>query len=111
MLEFYSKNIAIIYTVIALIYLANVLVQAFLGRWLANEKGRSSDAWFLLCLFFGIPALIALGFSPNIDIRRIDHKIERANNPDMSVTWKCPKCNTENQNNLYICNGCGYKIA
>ena len=107
MFEFFSKYSSIIYTVIFLIYLTAILGQAFIGRWLANEKGRPSSTWFWLCLFFGIPALIALGFSQNKDIRKITHKIEKANNPDMPITWVCPKCYTENQNNLSKCGGCG----
>ncbi|MCL2175015.1 MAG: hypothetical protein FWB73_03110 [Treponema sp.] len=111
MLEFYAENSTTIVIICVVIFTAIVLGRAFLGSWLANEKGRSSGTWFWLCLFFGIPALIALGFSQDIDIRKIAHKIERANNPDMSVTWKCPKCGIENPNNLYTCSGCGYKLA
>jgi len=111
MLKFFTEYSSVVNAMIICGFLTFILGQAFLGRWLANEKCRDQGTWFWLCLFFGIPALLALGFSPTIDIRKIAQKIEASNSYDMSVMWKCPKCNMENPNNLYVCKTCGYKLA
>jgi len=41
-----------------------VLGCAFLGCWLAGKKGYSQVAWFYLCFFLGMFALLTLGFAP-----------------------------------------------
>ncbi|MDR0302346.1 MAG: hypothetical protein LBI04_08570 [Treponema sp.] len=109
MSDLYSK----MYLIFIAIVLAFALAQAFLGYWLASEKGRSPKAWFWLCLFFGIPALITLGLSPqavSLNVKKIVQKKEESLSHDMSVSWNCPKCNKENPNDSYTCKSCGYKL-
>jgi 4-hydroxybenzoate polyprenyltransferase len=51
-----------IYVVIGIIYFFST---ASFTAWLASKKGYSSGIWFVLGLFFGFIALLAMGFSPN----------------------------------------------
>jgi len=110
-MQFLIEHSSTIYIIVIFIFLINNLGNAFLGRWLAAEKHRDSTAWFWICLFLGIPALLVLGLSQTIDIRKIAHRINESITPDMSVTWECPRCSIKNPNNLYTCKECGYKLA
>lgn len=40
--------------------------------WLADEKGRSFLAWFMLGFFFSLVALLALGFAPILTREQAD---------------------------------------
>ena len=111
MLEFYSENSTTVVIICVVIFVAAVLGRAFLGSWLAVKKGYSQTVWFYLCFFFGIFALLVLGFAPSNAIKKPVQQKTELRNPDMSVRWKCPKCGIENPNNLYTCTGCGYKLA
>ena len=86
-------------SVIVIISLGNAL----LGRWLAVQKGRDASTWFCLCLFFGIFALLVLGFAPQ--------KIIKKNYSSMSATLKCPKCNIENMSYRETCKECGHRLG
>lgn len=112
----------VVYTIIG------CLICSFLGRWVAVEKGYSSTAWFWLCFFLGIFALIAVCGAPDkksekdlADIKRHLANAakagppaaagERANDPPVATGntpdfWVCKKCG---QNNRFssTCKGCG----
>jgi hypothetical protein len=51
----------VFWIVIIIIY---ALISSIFSAWLASEKGYSGISWFLLGLFFGIIALITIGFAP-----------------------------------------------
>ena len=50
----------------AMVFCSSVIFGGFSG-WLASEKNRESGSWFVLGFFFGPVALIALGFSPDLE--------------------------------------------
>jgi ribosomal protein L40E len=75
------------------------LTNALLGRWIAIKKGYSSTAWFWLCFFFGIFALITIAGAPAED---------GTNN---SSYWICKFCNTQNSSSTSYCKKCGKKIT
>ena len=110
MIDLYTKYNFTIWAITIVFFLTAVLGRAYLGRWLASEKGRSQTAWFWLCLFFGIFAIIVLGFAPLNAVKKTIPQRAESRNPDMSVTWKCPKCSTENANDSYSCKSCGYRL-
>jgi hypothetical protein len=76
MLEFYTENASILTVVIIIIITVAVLSRAFLGCWLAAKKGYSQVVWFYLCFFFGIFALLALGFVP-LNANKKQAKVKR----------------------------------
>lgn len=51
-------------------FLLNVVVAIF-GAWLSSEKSRNAMSWFLLCLIFGLIALVALAGAPALDPARL----------------------------------------
>jgi predicted RNA-binding Zn-ribbon protein involved in translation (DUF1610 family) len=109
MLDLYAKNPTAVYAIVVAAFLTFAVCRAFLGCWLASEKGRPLLKWFLLCFFLGIPALLALGFAPSNNAQKT--MSQKTEPHDMSVKWKCPKCGAENANDSYACKGCGYRLA
>ena len=103
-----SFNIIYFIPLVSLVIM--ILGNAFLGRWLANQKGRDSGTWFWLCLFFGVSALLVLGLSQSVDLKKASKKTEEPNNTKIAATWECPKCNSKNNNISYLCLGCGYNF-
>ncbi len=68
-------------------------VCAVLSAVIAYKKKRKVETWFLLGLFFGIFALIAIILIPG-----------RPN-----LTWRCPVCGAMNQEMAFICYSCNTK--
>jgi hypothetical protein len=52
-----------IITVAVIFALCGIVTGIFSG-WLASAKGHDGAAWFFLGLFFGVIALLAIGFAP-----------------------------------------------
>lgn len=52
-------------TLFLILFIAFNLSTSFFTAWLAEIKGYSAGAWFLLGLLFGLVALISIGLSPN----------------------------------------------
>ncbi|MDR1839288.1 MAG: hypothetical protein LBQ93_06895 [Treponema sp.] len=64
MSEFITDFISSSWIVPIIIFSIILLSNAYFGYWLAGKKGYSQIAWFCLCFFFGIGALLTLGFAP-----------------------------------------------
>jgi len=73
-------------------------------RYIAGEKKRSKENWFVLGFFFSILALIAIAVVPVNT--RIDHSIP---NPDLHV--KCPDCRKFISKDTSLCAYCGCKLV
>ena len=99
MLEFYAEH----GSTAIIIFVAFVLSRAFLGCWLAAKKGYSQAAWFFLCFFFGLFALLVLGFVPQNTMKET--------NFNMTNIWKCPKCKIENTKDTFTCKNCGTVVT
>jgi len=99
-----------IYIPIAVIVLiVYIFSTAFFTGWLAGEKGYGTVAWGVLGFFFGLVALLTIGFAPNLiksEQSNIKYYVKKE-----EKKWKCPKCNNENPNSTYQCENCGYKLV
>ena len=80
MLDFNSIGITYFLIPLAIIVIM-VLGNAFLGCWLAGKKGYSQVAWFYLCFFLGIFALLVLGFAPPKSKKQIQQNQETPKSP------------------------------
>ena len=61
-----SSSAITIYIVIAVIVgIIYFFSTAFFTGWLAKKKGYSNVLWSLLGFFFGLIALLTIGFAPN----------------------------------------------
>ena len=87
--------------VVSIIYL---LATAFFTNWLAEQKGYNNILWGTLGFFFGIAALLTIGFAQKMNLN-VNRNVE-----NIAKNWNCPKCNNENSNSTYQCKNCGYKL-
>ncbi|MCY1152833.1 MAG: hypothetical protein OWP43_10500 [Sphaerochaetaceae bacterium] len=64
-----------------------VFIPVFIG-WLASQKGYSIGTWVILGIFFGIIALLTLGFAPSLKTEKITKseksKLDEKNNSVLS---------------------------
>ncbi|MDR3356391.1 MAG: SH3 domain-containing protein [Spirochaetaceae bacterium] len=66
-------SLGVFVTLIIVLYL---LISPIFCAWLASQKGYSTGAWFGLGLFFGIFALLAIGFAPVKTAKAKENEIE-----------------------------------
>lgn len=80
-------------------------ICAGFSAYIANQKNRSSSNWFLLGLFFGIFALIAIAVVPILQnqISKSNSNFGRAG----LQYWVCNKCGQMNGFAISICSKCG----
>ncbi|MDR0374100.1 MAG: hypothetical protein LBH85_00025 [Treponema sp.] len=110
------------------ILIAYWLATPLLGRWVAGEKGYSTGAWFWLCLFLGVFALIAICGAPDksseFQLKELHRKFSNppsggssqlspqnappiAADPVKGDFWVCKKCGMKNRAAEAACKGCG----
>ena len=53
--------------VVVLVVIVFVLSTSIFSAWLASKKGYNSVIWFVLGLFFGLIAFLALEFAPDLN--------------------------------------------
>jgi hypothetical protein len=79
--------------------------------WVANSKGRIGGDWFLLGFFFGIFALLAVGFAPPAT-PRTDVVIETEDElpPRDERSRGCTCCGTRVAPTSRFCGNCGADV-
>lgn len=84
------------------------IVCAGFSAFIASQKNRSAGNWFILGLFFGLFALIAIAAVPVIANKPTDY-----NGPAFSgsglQSWECQKCHQLNGFAINECSKCGNK--
>ena len=125
--SFAQGNLMADVSILRISFLALILFlpSGFLGRWLAEQKGYSTTAWFWLCWLCGIPALIAICGAPNkhaektmFELKRLLENKSNAGNAasftpispsagNTGETWYCKKCKEGNPLTASFCKGCG----
>lgn len=68
----------------------------------ANSKNRFAGIWFVIGLFLGPLALLAVGFMPTV---------ERAQGPSPKTHVKCPDCRELVIIDAKVCKHCGCKLV
>jgi hypothetical protein len=69
----------------------------------ANSKGRFAGIWFLLGIFLGIFALIAVAAMPSVG--------KKTGSPSPSTHVKCPDCREFVFKDASRCKHCGIKLV
>lgn len=82
------------------------IICAALSSYVAREKGYKAEAWFVIGLFFGFFALVAVAGLPS------KHHGETASTSGLAgpAKWECPECKNLNPGTVFNCNRCGYKL-
>ena len=104
-----SPGISIFTVLGVIIFIVYLFSTAFFTGWLAKKKGYSGGLWGILGFFFGIFALLTIGFAPINTISK--NYIGSGKFENNNKRWKCPKCNSDNPNSTYQCGSCGYKLV
>lgn len=112
------------------LFVLYAFITCIITAWIAYEKGYSVGFWVLMGLFFGIIALLGIGFAPNKrelyiinEIHNLLKKQENQNAPgNTPITqgrpngvkpkiegekWICKKCGQKNSLDANSCKGCG----
>ena len=97
-------------SLIIVLAVSGVVCGAF-AAWLASEKGRSSERWFILGLVFSYAALIALVGAPPLQVF-VDAGDSNEKGPERREGGMrlCPRCGALNSKTDLSCSGCDYRL-
>ena len=125
----YSSSGVAVYIVFAVIIgLVYFFSTAFFTGWLAAKKGYGSGLWGTLGFFFGLVALLTIGFAPNSNTseKSVNLGKKQTKNDDSKLkqteyrgekdisndnNWICGKCGTVNETYLPNCKKCSKEFS
>jgi hypothetical protein len=87
-------------------YLLPAFVCGFFTSWLAQQKGYSGGAWLLLGWLFSILALLTMVGAPTNPMKASSSPYPN----DKPREWECPKCQTVNVPDSFVCSNCGLRL-
>lgn len=85
--------------------IAQALVSGFLCAYLAEQKGHSTGAWFVLGFLFGVFALIAGAGLPSVS------EATDVYNRDESLVKRCPRCAELVRIEASVCRFCQHEFG
>jgi len=86
-----------------------------LAAWVARQKGRSGCAWFVVAMFFGPLAFLALIAVPSLKPPPTDDyvpvPVPRETPMPPPPTKACPRCAESVRTEAQVCRFCGYEFT